>query len=471
MNLRYLLIILSTMMTPMQSLSIPVIAYNNANNRIEAEIAAKEELERQLQAELEAKRLLEEKESDTEIVMNNTLDLDGYCTIRIPNKYFEVSGESTFTKKVLRYKDKKSKVIMGYVTGIGEGTDIPGYIVREAAGLDIVTNSKYDEEMESGAWTVVPANKVIDNNYQTVYYIVSKDENSAFWVRTNVYEESVGDEFDKVIHEILNTYSCYYGGGTVFETPETGYYGDGNIGGDDTIANTDDYSQNTGENTVFNTGNYGYDVSADIGLKWSDMEVLIDNAKVRVPCLLEDIIGAGFELNDDKVVSTDGTYPIEKSSTDKLAFTRDGVEIDCHFYNESNSDMKDISECTITKIEINTTKFISKSNEEVKEIEQNIEKALEEDAEEDTERISEKDKVFDLVGGHSIVLPGKVMINIYVQDLLDQYGDPSQTIRQKDMSIFIWEDKEGGKQMTLGCGLVKNIKYISMSSMNDSINF
>jgi len=469
MKIISIFLILSMLMSPVQSLIVPIVVKSNKDKQIQMQIEAQEELERQKQAELEAQRLAEEAKKNNKVTLNNTLDLDGYCNIKIPSEYFDVLDESSFTRKVLRYKDKKTKVIMSYVTGIEEGTDIPGYIVREAADLDIVTNSKYNEELETGTWTIVPSEKPIDNNYPTVYYLLSEDETSAFWVRTNVYEESLGEEFDGIIREILNSIITYYGHGTVFNTPETGYYQDGEVDGAETIANTEEYNENTDENTVFDTGNYGYDLSAEIGLKWSDLEILVDGTKIKVPCTLQDMNEAGFKINDSKVISEDGTYPIGPSGNDKIDFIKDGVTITSTFKNESNTDMMDIAECTITKIEINTTTFITKSEEEVDAAEEYIEQSLEEDIDADTERLPERLKVFDSVGGHNVVLPGKIMINIYVQDLLDQYGDPNQTIRQKNMNVFTWDDKDAGKQLVIGCGLVKNIQYISMSSMGDSI--
>ena len=84
-------------------------------------------------------------EDDTKVKVSNfiTLDLDGYCTIDIPLSHFTVNeSNSTSTYKQIDYNDNKTRLFMSYITDMDTTADIPGYIAKEVAGVDTVTNDK-----------------------------------------------------------------------------------------------------------------------------------------------------------------------------------------------------------------------------------------------------------------------------------------------------------------------------------------
>lgn len=418
------------------------------------------------------------------ITLNNTLDLDGYCTIMIPSEYFTLRDDSTFVKKSIRYNDKKSKAIMSYVTNISEDADIPGYIVREAAGLDIVTNSKHEVEYKSGTWMVVPANKEIDNCYPTVYYITSEDETTAFWIRVDRHKDTDEEEFEEVITAIIDSYNLYYIGGTVFDTPTGGYYAENDVVGQEVVGDTTDYKKNEQGNEVWDSGDTGFDRRAEIASKWDSMEIIIDDNKIKLPCTLKDIEEAGFTPNDNNI-KTD-TYHIEPDlARDVMCSNEKGTNITLSFYNDSKTELRDISECTVIKIDIDTSEFVAVAPSEEDTSEENTEnedgsetdpesesdestESDEEDSSEedstDPESVMNGDREFDNIT-HSIILPRGILLNVYTQDILDSYGEPNDKYRSESRLVYTW--KKDGKYFTLECGAVKNIKHITMSTMEN----
>ena len=461
------------------------------------------------------------------ITLNNTLDLDGYCTIMIPSEYWTLNTEdSTFTKKIVRYKDKKSRIIMSYLVNISDDADIPGYITREAAGLDIVTNSKHNVEYESGTWVVIPAEEVIDNCYCTVYYITSKDETTAFWMRVNRHEDTDEEEFNEVIDTIINSYNMYYIGGTIFDTPTSGFYAENNVDDHGVVSDTTDYKKNTQDNNVWDSDKQGFDFKADISSKWDSMEVIVDDHKLTLPCSLQDLQEADFTPNDTNV-KTD-TYYIESGASKEIVFSNSkGTMITMTFLNDSNTELKDISECAAVKIDIDTSEFISvingengtaepeegsevtnednteESNEETVDTEENSdtnnsdsedsneennteennteennteennteENNTEENNTEDEDsdstdpvNVMQGEKEFDNIT-HSVILPKGIMLNVYTQDIIDSYGEPNDRYRSESKLVYTW--KKDGKYMTLECGAVKNIKHITLSTMEN----
>lgn len=446
------------------------------------------------------------------ITLNNTLDLDGYCTIMIPSEYWTLNTEdSTFTKKIVRYKDKKSRIIMSYLVNISDDADIPGYITREAAGLDIVTNSKHNVEYESGTWVVIPAEEVIDNCYCTVYYITSKDETTAFWMRVNRHEDTDEEEFNEVIDTIINSYNMYYIGGTIFDTPTSGFYAENNVDDHGIVSDTTDYKKNTQDNNVWDSDKQGFDFKADISSKWDSMEVIVDDHKLTLPCSLQDLQEADFTPNDTNV-KTD-TYYIESGASKEIVFSNSkGTMITMTFLNDSNTELKDISECAAVKIDIDTSEFISvingengtaepeegseatnednteESNEETVDTEENSdtnnsdsedsnegnnteennteENNTEDEDSDSTDPVSvmQGEKEFDSIT-HSVILPKGIMLNVYTQDIIDSYGEPNDRYRSESKLVYTW--KKDGKYMTLECGAVKNIKHITLSTMEN----
>lgn len=521
------LMIFSLIMGQFQSFSIIFIKWNNTLNAPDTGSSN--------EPETEVETVLDDTTSDnvvddTIIELNNTLDLDGYCTIRIPSKYFTViNDESNFTRKVIRYKDKKTRLIMSYVRNMDMDADIPGYIVREAAGVNIVTNSKHDVEYNSGTWTVVPADKPIDGMDTTVYYIANQDitegDYSAFWIRANVYPDMTDDEkeeFNEVLTAMLNSYNMYYLGNPIFEVPTTGYYADNKVDSD-TIADTTDYKANNQEHTVFQTDNVGYNYDVNISANWMDMQISIDDHLIKLPCELQDLYDAGFIINDLKVTNDQITI-MNGTSIEYQVSNENGTVMKITSYNSSKVDRKTLYECEVVKLDIDTSEFVAVVDE--KEQDQQTEEAetfTETDEPSDgTEESKESDygaKIIDeegqsdivvetepttetteenemepttesetateyeehvdnlgqepvkqsydnLVIGHNIVLAGGVTLNIYNTDLIAQYGTVGLTENANNgMMYYTW--KKDNLVMQLACGAVKNIKHIVLSTVGE----
>lgn len=499
------LLILCLTFSPFSGLSVGVMNFMSSTTNNEPEVEP--------EPVIQPTEAPVEEPQGRKITLNNTLDLDGYCTIMIPSEYWTLNQEdSTFTKKITKYKDKKSKIIMSYLVNISDDADIPGYITRESAGLDIVTNSKHDVEYKSGTWTVIPAEEVIDGCYCTVYYITSKDESTAFWMRVNRHEDTDAEEFEEVITAIIDSYNMYYIGGTVFDTPTGGYYAEHGADDQGIVSDTTDYKKNTQENNVWDSDQQGFDFTADISLRWDSMEIIVDDHKLTLPCTLKDMEEADFKPNDPNVKYD--TYFIDAGKSKDILFSNSkGTIVTMTFLNDSNKDLKDISECAAVKIDIDTSSFVAVANKDVDETNENNEETNEENGEEQTtdeqttdeqtkenneqaeeneqtdetgeqtgeesgeqtEEESEEEntdpvsvmqgeKEFDSIT-HSIILPKGIMLNVYTQDIIDSYGEPNDRYRSESQLIYTW--KKDGKYMRLECGAVKNIKHITISTMEN----
>lgn len=519
------LMIFSLVFSPYQAFSVPCI---KGFNSCRAEEARKQEEANKPVADITPLVSTPDDGSDKTIKLNSTLDLDGYCTIKIPSKYFTViTEESTFTKKVIRYKDKRTRLTMSYVRNMDRDADVPGYIVREEAGVDIVTNSKHDVEYESGTWTVVPAEKQINGENVTIYYIDEQNENdgtqSAFWIRANVYPDSDDEEFQEVLTAMLNSYNMYYLGKPIFEIPTTGYYADHDISSG-TVADTSQYKDNTQEHTVFQTENQGFVLGAPISSKWTDMEIIIDDSLIKLPCKLQDFYDAGFKINDSKV-KTDQVSIMNGTTIKYEVANKNGTSVILTAINNSKSDRKTVYECDVVRLDIDTSNFLlvagenetgSESENEVAEGEnssghegsengvktegnesgentneqesettstENNDESTEESTEDSTEntetstdeeeeqseanlgQASVPEHEYDgLAKDHKIVLAMGVTLNIYSTDLLAAYTDTGmETGSELDTAVFTWRYEN--KTMIIKTGLIKNIKHITLSTI------
>lgn len=303
-----------------------------------------------------------EQVQDTEpkVRLNNTLDLDGYCTIMIPSAYYEIiKDQSTFTRKVVRYIDNKSKLTMSYITNITRDTDVPGYIVRELAGVDTVTNDKYETTYgeKQLTWMVVPAEDEIDGKVVTVYYTVSTDGKTAFWLKSEVVPESNDEEYQLVLDTILGSYNMYYSGESVFDTPNTGYYAENHVDGDGTIGDTSDYKANTQDHNVYQADT-GFVKDADISYSWKDLQIIVDGHKLQLPNKTQDFYDAGFKLNDKEVKSGDiNVFP--GGDVTFAMQNRNGTIVKVTVLNDSNVSSKTIDECNVVKLSIDTSDFLT----------------------------------------------------------------------------------------------------------------
>lgn len=449
------------------------------------------------------------------------LDLDGYCTIDIPQSHFKESNSSTPTEKKLTYKDNKTKITMSYVTNIGSDADIPGYITREVAGVETTTNGKVEETHGNSIWMKVPAEKKIDGCNVFVWYKLSTDNNSAFWLKASVTPDSTTEEFDKVMDSMFNTLNVYYIGGTVFDTPKTGYYAEAEDEiKDDTVADTSNYKANDKANTVFKDRG-GYVEGANISADWRDMEIIIDSVKFKLPCTLEDFYSAGYDINDksfDK--EKQNTYTVYKGRSLAIPLINEnGTVVTVTVYNESESEDKQIDDCTVCKLAVDPSKFLSiadalknkeiltadnedkeedskKSDEEESKDNTSDKKEGEDGKQEETDEIKDdtetelpdenksEEKEEDLEASnkeetedsqeeteeeqketvHEVILAGGVTWDVYTDDMISYYG-PNCGKQKSSSDTYLCKWTSGNNSMTIKIGTLYKIKYIELSTV------
>lgn len=300
--------------------------------------------------------IIDTPESDeTEYKINGllTVELDGYCTIDIPQSHWSlISSElTTSTQKFFKYKDGKTRLLMGYTTDLSSQTDIPGYIVQELASVDMTTNNREEFDVNGNTWTKVIAPQPIDDYNVAVYYKLSKDNSSAFWMRLTKDISLDATELNVVLDKMMTSYNMYYIEGNMFETPDTGVYSNANDGN-----NTDEYQENTFNNTVF-AGRGGFVAGADISNNWQDMEVILDDVKIKVPCTVEFLMNKGYSIQNNGVdigtkINPNRTYSVDMTNTNGTWIT---IEV-------SNSQLDSslaLIDCPVTSIKIDSSKFIS----------------------------------------------------------------------------------------------------------------
>lgn len=313
-----------------------------------------------------------------------TLDLEGYCTIEIPESHYKVRSSSTATVKELEYKDNKTRLTMSYVTNIGSDADIPGYITREVAGVETTTNNKVIENYggDKREWMKVPAENRIDGCNVYVWYTLNEDKSAAFWVKAKVAPDSDSAEFYSVMGQIFNTYHTYGGNGTIFEAPE-GFEVDDGTNGD-----TSNYqSNNSLANQVFSTRG-GCIVDADISPSWQDLEFILDGVKFKLPCTLDDFYQANYVVNDKKV--TADNMEVKAGETLDVTLQNDnGTVVKVTFYNGSLKMSQQADDCSIMRVVIDSDAFVNVSDiEKLKKQQEREEASL---AEEEAAKQAEKE--------------------------------------------------------------------------------
>lgn len=299
-------------------------------------------------------------EETEEYKIKNFIDLDfeGYCTCAVPLSHFSINnGTTTNVLKNLTYKDKKTKVTMSYITNISKDADIPGYITIDVAGVDTVTNFKEEEIYgDNVKWMKVPSENKEDGCNVYVWYTLNQNKTAAFWVKAKVAPDSDSEEFYEVIKKMFNTYNYYqYGSGTVFDTPNTGYY-ENAILNNSTIGDTSDFVANTKAFTVFQTRG-GYVKDAKISPNWQDLEIIIDGTKFRLPCRLENFYDAGFKINDRSITEKDlEVYP-SNQMTLKLINNK-GTVVTATVKNESGTDKRSADDCQLVTLLVDRGDFV-----------------------------------------------------------------------------------------------------------------
>lgn len=382
-----------------------------------------------------------------------TLDMDGYCTLNVPLSHFSVNdGNCTATYKQIDYNDNKTRLYMSYITNMDTTADIPGYIAKEVAGVNTVTNDKTPIAYGSYDWVKIKADHQEDDCNIYIYYTLSKDKTSAFWIKAKVAAESDDEKFNDIMTQMLNTYYLYAVSGTLFDTPTTGYYEnyDNNNG---TVADTSDYQANSNVNNVFQSRG-GYVIGANISNDWKDLEIILDGTKFSLPSTVDSFENAGFELNDLSVnITEDNTRDLDvyRGQTKTLTYKNsNGTVVSLTVYNDDASEIKRFNECQVVAITIDAEKFVDVVATDSSEV------YNDETAASDMTATNAKDNF-----NHELILPGGITWGVYTDDLKSYYGMCTQTNYTTGIQMLKW--KSGNKQMIIRTNTVHDIRYVQLS--------
>lgn len=382
-----------------------------------------------------------------------TLDMDGYCTLNVPLSHFSVNdGNCTATYKQIDYNDNKTRLYMSYITNMDTTADIPGYIAKEVAGVNTVTNDKTPITYGSYDWVKIKADHQEDDCNIYIYYTLSKDKTSAFWIKAKVAAESDDEKFNDIMTQMLNTYYLYAVSGTLFDTPTTGYYEnyDNNNG---TVADTSDYQANSNVNNVFQSRG-GYVIGANISNDWKDLEIILDGTKFSLPSTVASFENAGFELNDLSVnITEDNTRDLDvyRGQTKTLTYKNsNGTVVNLTVYNDDASEVRKFNECQVVAITIDADKFVDVVATDSSEV------YNDETAASDMTATNAKDNF-----NHELILPGGITWGVYTDDLKSYYGMCTQTNYTTGIQMLKW--KSGNKQMIIRTNTVHGIRYVQLS--------
>lgn len=381
-----------------------------------------------------------------------TLDMEGYCTLNVPLSHFTINeSNSTPTYKQIDYNDNKTRIYMSYITNMNVSTDVPGYISNEVAGVSTVTNDKTPIAYGSYDWVRVKADHQEDDCNIYIYYTLSKDKTSAFWLKAKVDINSDNEKFHDIMEQTLNTYYLYAVSGTLFDTPTTGFY-ENYDNNDGTVADTSDYEANSDNNNVFKSRG-GYVLGADISDNWEDMEIILDGTKFSLPCNVSDFKNAGFSLNDASV-NNDKDLNVYRNGKKSLTYKNEnGTVISLTVVNDDASEVKTFEDCQVIALTIDAEKLIDVALTKDGEV------YNEETAASDMTAANAKDKF-----NHELILPGGITWGIYTDDLKSYYGTCTQTNYTVGVLAFRWQS--GNKQMIIRTNTVHSIKYVQLSCMD-----
>jgi hypothetical protein len=391
-----------------------------------------------------------EEESPYSVTVSSfqTVDLEGYCTINIPLSHFTLDEvNSTKTYKQVNYYDDKTRLYMSYITGMESGTDIPGYICNEAAGVDTLTNDKVTEVYNEVEWIKVTADSKTENG-STVYiwYTLNKKGDSAFWIKAVVAESSDDEVFFDVMTQTLNTYYLYVASGTLFETPTTGFYA--TYVPDDTVADDSEYKANNSNDNQVIASRGGYVVGADIANSWKKMEIIIDGTKFKLPQAFSDFIDAGFSINDSSVEMV-SDLDIDPGSTLNVRVMNDnGTVLILTCYNSNEASVVNAQNCNVVGIEIDASTFADITATDSEEV------YNEETANDSGASRNAKDNY-----NHELILAHGMTWGAYVDDLISYYGTCEQDIDTDEQELY-WSSET--KAMTIRTGAIKGISYVKI---------
>ena len=408
------------------------------------------------------------EEADSNISTNYTVDIDGYATVNINNTMFtQVAEMSSSTKQVWKYQDQKTRITMSYITNLDSSLDIPGYMCKEVAGIDTLTNSKYEEDHAGKTWMIIPADKVINDMNCTVYYVLDDDSVTAFWMLVQQAPESVSDpELNASIAGIMDSYNCYYSSSTVFKTPTTGYYKD-KADKDDTVAkDTDQYLADSKDNTVHKTNDVGF-TGAAISDDWEDMQIILDGVKYKLPNPLSTFLQGGYFLNDYYVIS--GKTEIDPAAqVDVQLLNNKGTTITATIINTSTNKARKAMNCAVIKLTVDSAMFVPASK--AKKIKTGKEadtktakKSGKKSSKKNSKKGSSKSKKSS-TSDHEVIIAKGIDFDIYLEDLLSSFGDNCyyESLGDK-MNQYTWKNKDNS--MVIITGPVQGIIKITLSTV------
>lgn len=421
------------------------------------------------------------EDADSNISTNYTVDIDGYATVNINNTMFtQVAEMSSSTKQVWKYQDQKTRITMSYITNLDSSLDIPGYICKEAAGIDTLTNSKYEEDHAGKTWMIIPADKVINDMNCTVYYVLDDDSATAFWMLVQQAPESVSDtDLNASITAIMDSYNCYYSSSTVFKTPTTGYYKD-KAEKDNTVAkDTDQYLADSRDNTVHKTNDVGF-TGAAISDDWEDMQIILDGVKYQLPNPLSTFLQGGYFLNDYYVTS--GKTEVDPDTqVDVQLLNNKGTTITATIINTSTTKTRKAMNCAVIRLVIDSAMFVPASKaKKIKTGKETDTKTTKKSSSKKNKSSSGKKKSSSSkkksssskktsskkssTSDHEVIIAKGIDFDIYLEDLLSSFGDDCyyESLGDK-MNQYTWKNKDNS--MIIITGPVQGIKKVTLSTV------
>ena len=323
-----------------------------------------------------------------------TVTLGGYCSINVPMSHITIEQSSTDTLKNLTYRNNRSRFIMSYASEVDKSVDMAGYVCNELLSLNTTTNSNEVKTYGDTEWHYIKADTNEGVNAVYVWYTLDNTKTSVFYVKASVHPEDDNEEFSYVVDKMLATYKLLRANGSVFETPDSGIYADAN-------SDQENYKAANEYNTIFGTRG-GYIEGADISSDWHDLEIILDGHKLKLPCKMQDLYDANFELND-KIVTAENMSIWPDNILDVEMINDKGTVITAVAYNDSNQEKKLADDVQVIKLKVDADKMVSFVDKETEddegpdeiEEEQEIEEITEESTEEATETPTEVDETPD----------------------------------------------------------------------------
>lgn len=370
---------------------------------------------------------------------NYSAELSGYCQFGYNADTFETyDPEGVEKSSIVKYlrtveSNRDCKIMISYATDLLTKTDIPGYIAREACGLDIMTNDSYTVESNGNNWLCIYEDNSIDTRHDDnkdydsfIYYLMSADGDSAVYMRVNIHKDADKNFMDGSVKEILKTVKVY-GQKTIFQTPTTGYYAENPDNGDGKAQNQEGYKENDKDNPVYQhvDNRSGKDISTD----WTSLEVYIGDSKVKLPCSLQWFYDNGYVNTRTYQNMEETLVPMET----RAVYLGDNkhVNFSVVLINDSDTPRK-LGECAVQGILLDTCLFTNPA-----------------DMPEDY-----------------VVIPGGFTLSANVDDLLKYLGEPSgyenaQNSIGEDIRLYVW--KKDKYEMRLALKPVSGITVIALS--------